>query len=157
MTTPDPFVLQHAGLVEVHGMLKTGLASLVAAPADLAAREALPLAGFLLAHHHVEETILFPGLRRLGRGRSADVAFLARCDREHAALHALCRRLAAVAEAPRPDVAELRIVARETLDAFTEHVAGEEVGLAPENLRAMIDEAGLLSIGRELEAFRAGR
>lgn len=87
--------------------------------------------GFLLAHHHAEDTILFPGLRRLGRRRHVDLAFLDARAREHAALHALTERLVAQASRPHPIALELTTLAAELGRALAAHVQQEEAGLSP--------------------------
>lgn len=111
-------------------------------------------ARFVLGHHHVESTILFPGLRRRGHDRTADLAFLDRCDREHVAIHALAERLLDHAGRPHPRAGELVIVTGDLAHAMAAHVAEEEAGLAPDRLRVMIDAAGLAEIGAKLEAAR---
>lgn len=153
----DLHVAHHEGLVQVHRALATALHDIGAAAPDAAdalVPHALAAGRFLLGHHHAESTILFPGLRRLGRLRSADAAFLDACDRDHHRLHALCERLLANAGAPHPVVGELSLLGREIETAFLAHAAEEEEGLAPERLRAMIGREGLEEIGRELEALR---
>ncbi len=162
MNAPDPFVLQHEGLVKVHQAIvsvlgRVAFASDAALALDVLVPNALGGGRFLLGHHDAEGQVLFPGLRRLGRLKSADVAFLDARDREHHELHALCERLLGGAGAPHPDAGELVTVARAILERFEPHVAEEEAGLSPERLAAMIDAEGLAAIGRELEARRAGR
>jgi hypothetical protein len=154
----DLHVAQHEGLVQVHRALSAALSEVASTPADAPADQLVPKAlgagRFLLGHHHVESAVLFPGLRRLGRLRTSDVAVLDACDREHRELHALCERPLASASAPHPVVGEIVLVARDLEASFMDHIAGEEAGLAPEQLRAMIDRRGLEEIGRELEALR---
>ncbi len=155
---PDLHVAQHEGLVQVHRALSAALREIASTPADVAVDvlvpKALGAARFLLGHHHAESTVLFPGLRRLGRLRSSDVAVLDACDRDHHALHALCERLTANASASHPAVREIVVLAGELEAAFSAHVATEETALAPDQLRAMISREGLEEIGRELEASR---
>lgn len=154
----DPFVEQHAGLCTVHHALLGSLhAALAATSLEVLVPQARAAGAFLVGHHHAEDTALFPGLRRRGRLRSSDVTFLDACDRAHRELHALSERLLACASASHPDAAEIALAARETRALLSLHVAEEEAGLTPERLREMIDEGGLLEIGRELEALRARR
>ena len=147
----DLYVAQHQGLVQVHEALVAALRAVVAAPT---AAQALAAGNFLLGHHHAESAVLFPGLRRHGRLRSDDVAFLDARDREHVQLHELAERLLGEAGAPHPRASELAILAGAVLDGFVPHVVEEEAGLAPERLRRLIDPAGLAQIGSELEALR---
>jgi hypothetical protein len=154
----DPFVAQHDALVTIHHALLGSLHAIVAATSlDVAVPQARAAGGFLLGHHHVEDTILFAGLRRRGRLRSTDIAFLGTCERAHHELHALCESLLGAANASHPDANEIARLARETQQALSAHVVDEEAGLAPERLREMISVEGLLEIGREAEAFRAQR
>ena len=154
----DPYVAQHEGLVQVHLALGGALRTVASTPAETSLADLVPQAlaagNFLLGHHHAESAVLFPGLRRLGRLRSADVAFLDACDREHRALHDLCERLLGAAGAPHPAAPAIISLAGEVATLLSAHVAEEEAGLAPERLRAMIDLAGLEEIGRELEEIR---
>lgn len=154
----DLHVAHHEGLIHVHRALAAALHEIgEAAPdaaADAIAPRALAASRFLLGHHHAESAILFPGLRRLGRLRSADAAFLDSCERDHRRLHALCERLLASAGAPHPASREIALLGREIEAAFLVHAAEEEEGLAPERLRAMIGREGLEEIGRELEVLR---
>lgn len=154
----DPFVEQHAGLVTIHRALLGSLHKLVIATSlDVLVPQARASGGFLLGHHEAEDTILFAGLRRLGRLRSTDVAFLETCDRAHHELHALTERLLAASRASHPDATEIARLGTEIERTLAAHVAEEEAGLAPERLREMISTEGLLEIGREAEAFRAAR
>src|SRR5690242_16276872 len=83
----DLYVEHHDGLVRVHRALTATFHPVAAAapdtPLDTLVPQALEAGRFLLGHPHAESTILFPGLRRLGRLRSADAAVLDACDREH--------------------------------------------------------------------------
>jgi hypothetical protein len=154
----DPYTLQHEGLVGVHRALADAFAPIVAGattPLDVLVPQARGAASFLLAHHDMESKGLFPGLRRYGRLRSSDVSFLDACDREHHALHELCDRLLAAAAAPHPSAATIAGLARDTLAVLAPHTREEEAGLAPANLRLMIDVPGLTELGHELEAMRA--
>lgn len=154
----DAFIEAHEGLVTIHRALVGSLHAVEAGQTvEVVAPQALAAGGFLLGHHHAEDTILFAGLRRLGRLRTTDVAFLETCDRAHHELHALCERLLEAARASHPDVGEIARLARETRLALSAHVAEEEAGLSPERLREMISAEGLREIGREGEALRAAR
>jgi hypothetical protein len=155
----DPYVAHHQGLVAVHGGLLSALAQVADAPLtsapDLVVTGALAAGQFLLGHHAAEDTVLFPGLRRSGRLRSSDAAFLDACDGEHRAIHGLCDRLIAQAQRSHPGIAELIHLAGEVRQALAAHVAREETGLAPGNLRLMVTREQLDEIGREIERMRA--
>jgi hypothetical protein len=154
----DTFIEAHNGLVTIHSALLGSLHAVAAARTiDVIVPQAVAAGGFLLGHHHAEDTILFAGLRRLGRLRSTDVAFLETCDRAHHELHALCESLLGAAKASHPDASEIGRLAHETREALAAHVAEEEAGLSPVRLREMISEEGLREIGREAEAHRAAR
>jgi hemerythrin-like domain-containing protein len=154
----DPFVEQHNGLVTIHHALNGSLLAVAAATTiEILVPQALAAGGFLHGHHEAERTILFPGLRKYGRLKSTDIAFLEDCSRAHHELHALCDRLVAAAQASHPDAKEIARLARDTQQGFAAHVAEEEAGLSPERLREMISLEGLLEIQREAEAFRAAR
>jgi hypothetical protein len=153
----DLFAAQYEGLVGVHRALADSFAPIVAGartPLGVLVPQARGAASFLLAHHEMESSGLFPGLRRHGHLRSTDVAFLDSCDREHHALHALCDHLLAAVAAPHPSASTIASLARDTLAVLTPHTREEETGLAPDRLRLMIDEAGLADLGRELEVMR---
>jgi hypothetical protein len=153
----DLYAEQQRGLIEVHRSLSDGLRALASTP-SLSMERANGVGGFLLGHHHIESTVLFPGLRRHGHLRSTDVAFLDARDKEHRDLHSLCERLVAVASSSSSssNPEEVAKIASEILLQFIPHIEEEERGLSPENLRAMISEAGLLELNRELEAMRQG-
>lgn len=154
----DPYRAMHDQLVTIHRALGAAFAEVIALdPADVArlVPATAGAGGFLLGHHHAETHVLFPALRRSGRLRSTDVAFLEGLDREHHALHALAERLVAEANAPHPRPAEILTMAKEVAAAFALHIRGEEAGLVPERLRTMIDLDGLAALAREQEAMRA--
>lgn len=154
----DPYLVMHEQLVTIHRALGAAFAEVVALdPADDArlVPAAAGAGGFLLRHHHAETHVLFPALRRSGRLRSTDAAFLEGLDREHHALHALVERLVAEANAPHPRPTEILTTAKEVAAAFALHIRGEEAGLVPERLRTMIDLDGLAELAREQEAMRA--
>ena len=151
----DPFTLQHEGLVHVHRLLAGAFSTVIAAP-DLA--QLVPAArtagGFLAGHHAMESDVLFPGLRRHGKLRSTDVAFLDAFDREHHELHLLCDRLLAAANAPHPTVIAIVSLARDIATRLAVHTKEEEDRLTPERLREMITVDGFLEVGREIDAAR---
>ncbi|MCP3141375.1 hemerythrin domain-containing protein [Pyxidicoccus xibeiensis] len=155
MDTPhDPYADHHAGLLHVHRELLALFDTLRATwehmPLKPTVELALGAGNALLGHHHRESEGLFPGLRRYGRLRSADVAFLDARDTEHRALHGLCVRLLDSARAPHPKVSELVLLGGQLADAMRPHFADEEAGLAPERLRLMIAPDALVELGRTL-------
>jgi hypothetical protein len=155
--TADPYAEHHRGLVEVHHALAGSLQAVVAAadaPLDVLVPQAIAAGRFLLAHHALEDAALFPVLRRCGRLRSADAAFLDACDRAHRELHAVCERMVASATAPHPSGQEIASLARETSKTLAAHVLEEEAGLAPERMRAMLSPEGLVELHREVESAR---
>jgi len=145
----DQYVLQHQGLLVIHGAIADGLRAVLAAPPDQAMDLARRMGAMLLAHHTLEDTILFPGLRRASRLKSTDVAFLASCDRAHKDLHRLCDDLLAATSA-----AVVTGLTRDTLALLTSHVAEEEAGLAPDRLRTMVTIEELVEIGQSAERMR---
>lgn len=154
----DLYTQHHEGLVGVHRAILDAFSPIVSGaktPLDVLVPQARGAASFLLAHHEMESTGLFPGLRKYGRLRTSDAAFLEARDREHHELHAVCDRLMAAATAPHPDASVIAGLARETLALLEPHTRQEEAGLAAENLRQMIDAASFAELGRELEAMRA--
>ena len=154
----DLYAAHHDGLVTVHRALADAFAPLVSGartPLDILIPQTRGAVGFLLAHHEVESTGLFPGLRRHGHLRSADLAFLAGCDRDHDTLHRLCEQLLAATSAPHPAAATIAGLARDTLAVLAPHTRDEEDGLAPDRMRLMIDVPALTELGHELDALRA--
>jgi hypothetical protein len=103
---------------------------------------------FLLAHHTIESEALFPVLRREGRLRSADVAFLDPLDRAHHELHGLCTRMLDAGPGSAGSLA------RATLELLLDHVAEEEVGLAPDRMRLLITPDVFDEIQRAGDALR---
>lgn len=153
----DPFVLLPNSLVEIHHALEGSLHAIAAAagaPLEQLVMQAGAAGGFMEGHHAMEENIVFPGLRRYGKLRSTDVAFLDACERDHRTIHALCARLLGETKAAHPRATEIVLVARELHCAFVAHIAEEEVGLSTDRLRTMVDDAGLAAIGRGLEEAR---
>lgn len=154
----DLYIAQYEGLVMVHRALADAFTPL-AAGATTALETLIPAArgaaGFLLGHHHMESTILFPHLRRHGRLRSTDVGFLDARDREHHDIHALCEALNTTCGALHPHSATIAKQAGDLMSLLVPHTREEEQGLAPERLRLMIDEEGLAELQRELEVARA--
>lgn len=157
----DPYVAQHEALVQIHHALAGSFHAVAAAAAgtslEVLVPQALAAGRFLVGHHDVESAVLFPSLRRLGRLRSSDAAFLDACDRDHRELHALCDRLIASAGAAHPVALEIAKLAAETRTALAAHVREEEAGLAPERLRTMISVAGLEEMARELAKLHGAR
>jgi hypothetical protein len=145
----DLFVAQYEGLVFVHNAIVTQLKCVVVATTDEIVALSRRAGGFLLAHHTIEDRVLFPMLRRAGRLRSTDVAALDSFDRAHHELHGLADRLTTVTSP-----AGLASLARDTLAVLTAHVTEEETGLAPDRLRTMVNEAELVEIGREADRVR---
>lgn len=154
----DVYEAHHAGLVGVHRALADAFAPLVAGahtPLEILVPQARGATSFLLAHHEMESKGLFPGLRRYGKLRSADVAFLDACDREHQALHALCDHLFAAVTALHPVATTITNLARDIMAVLAPHTREEETVLTPERLRLVITEPDFAELGRELEAMRA--
>ncbi|HYO94281.1 MAG TPA: hemerythrin domain-containing protein [Polyangiaceae bacterium] len=153
----DAYVAHHEGLVRVHRALLASFA-LLARPGKTELDAWIPqlLQGcqFLESHHHAESSVLFAGLRRFGRLRSSDAAFLDSADDEHTQLEILRRRLLNEARAAHPRASAIQSWNAELRVVLTRHTAGEEAGLAAERLRDMISLQGLHAIQRELEALR---
>lgn len=153
----DPYVAHHEGLIRVHRALLASFGSLATSEVPELDRwipQLLQTCEFLAAHHRAESSVLFPGLRRAGRLRSSDAAFLARADGEHERLERLRERLVNAARSAHPRASALQPWNAELCELLTRHTAREEAGLAPERLRAMISPEALHAIGRELEALR---
>jgi hypothetical protein len=153
----DLYIAQHEGLVMIHRALADAFAPIVAGaqrPLDQLIPQTRGAAGFLLAHHDLESHVLFPGLRKHGRLRSTDVAFLDGREREHRDIHALTESLLATCGALHPHSATIATQARELMQMLAAHVREEEDGLAPERLRTMIDDAGFAALQAELDAAR---
>jgi hemerythrin-like domain-containing protein len=149
----DLYTAQHEGLVTVHRKLAGAFQAVIDAahePMETLIQRARGAGGFLLGHHHAEDSVLFPGLRKYGQLRSTDVAFLATRDAEHHALHALCERFTALT-----DRVEIVICARELSMMLNAHVAFEEEGLTPARLREMVSVEGFTALTRELDELRA--
>lgn len=149
----DLYAAQHEGLVNVHRALAGALQGVIDAahePIETLISRARGAGGFLLGHHHAEDSVLFPGLRKYGQLRSTDVAFLATRDAEHHALHALCERFNAAT-----DRVQLVGYARELSTMLRAHVSYEEEGLAPARLREMVSVEGFTVLMRELDELRA--
>ncbi len=153
----DLYTVQHEGLVAIHRAILDEFAPVVAGattPLSTLIPQARGAGGFLLGHHEMESSVLFPGLRRYGRLRSTDVAFLDARDRDHETLHHLCESLLATTSALHPHAATLAAQARDIIALLEPHTREEEAGLAPARLREMIDERGLAELNRDLEAKR---
>jgi hypothetical protein len=142
----DPYVAAFEGLLDTHRKIRGALEAAIAAPTDLAL---VRCAGnFLLAHHTIESEALFPVLRREGRLRSADVAFLDPLDRAHHELHGLCTRMLDAGPGSAGSLA------RAILELLIDHVAEEEAGLAPDRMRLLISPAGFDEVQREGDRLR---
>ncbi|MFT3708234.1 MAG: hemerythrin domain-containing protein [Archangium sp.] len=156
MNTPDLYDLQFEGLVRVHRILASELTAIADAPTDAKLEELVKQTNgaghFVLGHHFMEDTILFPGLRNLGSGAGE---FLDERDREHHVIHSLTERLIEHAKAPHPKANELSSVARELLHTLGEHVKREEAGLSAENLRKIITLPRFTEIVARIDAERA--
>lgn len=153
----DLYIEQHAGLVMVHRMLADAFAPLVAGaatPLPVLIPQARQAAGFLLGHHDMESRVLFAGLRKHGQLRSTDCAFLDARDRDHHDIHRLCEGLIATCSALHPHSATIASQARDLMAILDPHTREEEVGLAPERLREMIDPTGLAALLRDIDAAR---
>jgi len=151
----DPYTELHASIVGIHHAIIGSLDMVESAVGvGVVVSQSLAAGRFLLAHHEAESTVLFPVLRRAGKLRSTDAAFLDGCDRAHHELHGLCERLVAVASSAHPSADGMKALARELAGAFSSHVRDEERGLAPEHLKTMLGLGDLAVLDRELEAFR---
>ena len=142
----DPYIAGHEGLVDIHRRIAAAFEAAIATPTDLAIVRGA--GSFLLAHHTIESEVLFPILRREGRLRSADVSFLDPFDRAHHELHGLCERLL---EAGPGSAGSL---ARAIKEVLLDHVAEEEVGLAPERMRCLIGVHVFDEVQREGDRLR---
>jgi hypothetical protein len=155
---PDIYIAQYEGIVGVHHALEAAFAPLAAgasAPLDVLIPQTRSAASFLLAHHEMESSGLFPGLRRHGNLRSTDLASLAARDLEHIDIHRLADELLATTSALHPHSATIAAQARELVALLAPHTREEELALTPERLREMISIEGLTALGAELEAMRA--
>lgn len=152
MTSPDLYDTQHEGLVHVHRLISGALGEVAdGAPIEALVARARGAGQFVLAHHHVEDTVLFPGLRELGSGAAA---FLDERDREHRVIQRLAERLVTGAAAPHPLGTELIALGTELNRALSAHVELEEAGLSARNLRRIITLPRLTELVARLEAAR---
>src|SRR3569623_1603474 len=142
----DVYTQGFEGLVEIHRRIAGELEGVIARPAELP--QAQGAASFLLAHHTMESEILFPALRRAGRLRSVDCAFLDPLDRAHHELHAMAERLLAAGPSSTGSLAKA------VLEMLLAHVAEEERGLAPERQREQVTVDALAQIQRDADALR---
>jgi hypothetical protein len=153
---PAPSAAHHdlaRQLVHIHDGLRTVLDRLAGhaarAEVDALADYTRLAASFLLGHHDVEDQVLFPALRRAGRLRSADVAFLDACVAEHRAIHVACLGLRAHADAALASPgwrADLERRARDLTAALAPHLAAEEAVLTAPTLAAMISGDELVAL-----------
>ena len=152
---PSPYQAAAGQLVAIHKELRGALANVLhhsaAGPSGLAEYTTL-FARFLLAHHHAEDTHLFPALRREGRLRSADLDFLAGLDRDHREVHGACDRLIELCRSGAPDRTELHRVAAALRELLHPHLAAEETGLAADRLPHLVSAEALLAIQRQAQS-----
>jgi hypothetical protein len=142
----DPYQVGFEGLVDIHRRIATAFDAAIAQPTDLALMRGA--GSFLLAHHSLESEVLFPILRREGRLRSADVSFLDPFDRAHHELHSLCVRLLDAGPGSAGSLA------RAIKEVLLDHVAEEEVGLAPDRMRCLIGAHVFDEVQRESDRLR---
>lgn len=142
----DTYTESFEGLVQIHRRIAGAFEAAIAQPAEL------PLAqgagSFLLAHHAMESEILFPALRRAGRLRSIDCAFLDPLDRAHHELHGMAERLLDAGAGSSGSLAKA------ILEMLLDHVAEEEAGLAPERMRLLLTVDDMAQIQRDADAMR---
>lgn len=110
---------------------------------------------FLLGHHQGEDEFIFAALRRHGRLRSSDVAFLEARGQEHQDVHRLCDALlrscgAAPADGGRGRMAELARISTDLRSMLGPHLGAEEAGLTAEHLAEMVPEEVLVEAQREM-------
>jgi len=144
-------VMVHRALTEAFVPVIAGAST----PLEALIPQARQAAGFLLGHHDMESNVLFVGLRKHGRLRSTDVAFLDGRDREHHEIHILAEEIIATTNALHPHGATLAKQAGDLMAILGPHTYEEEAGLAPWRVRTMIDERGFAELQREIEAARA--
>jgi hypothetical protein len=142
----DPYIAGYEGLIQIHRAIEGAFDAAIAAPTDLALMRRA--GSFLIAHHTLESEVLFPILRREGRLRSIDVAFLDPFDRAHHELHELCERLLGAGASSAGSIA------RTIREILLEHVAEEEAGLVPERMRELVSTSGLEEVQREGDRMR---
>ena len=134
------------GLVQIHRRIAAAFEETIAKPADLTVAHGA--ASFLLAHHTIESEILFPVLRRAGRMRSVDCAFLDPLDRAHHELHGMAERLLQAGPSSTGSLAKA------ILEMLIDHVAEEEVGLSAERMRQLVSLDDLAQMQRDGDALR---
>lgn len=134
------------GLVEIHRRIAGAFEAAIGKPTELPLAQGA--ASFLLAHHAMESEILFPALRRLGRLRGVDCAFLDPLDRAHHELHAMAERLLAAGPSSTGSLAKA------SLEMLLDHVAEEEAGLAPDRMRVYVTLDDMAQIQRDADAMR---
>ncbi len=142
----DAYMQGFEGLVDIHRKIAGAFEAAIARPAELPLAQGA--ASFLLAHHAMESEILFPALRRAGRRRSVDCAFIDPLDRAHHELHAMAERLL------RAGTSSAGSLAKAILEMLLDHVAEEEAGLAPERMRMLVSLDDMAQIQRDADAMR---
>ncbi len=142
----DAYTQSFEGLVDIHRKIGRAFEAAIAQPAELPLAQGA--ASFWLAHHMMESEILFSALRRAGRLRSVDCAFLDPLDRAHHELHAMADRLLAAGPSSAGSLAKA------ILEMLLDHVAEEEAGLAPERMRLLVTLDDMAQIQRDADAMR---
>ena len=142
----DVYTEGFQGLVEIHRRIAGTFEEAIAKPANVPVAHGA--ASFLLAHHTMESEILFPALRRAGRLRSVDCAFIDPLDRAHHELHGMAERLLAAGPSSTGSLAKA------IHEMLLDHVAEEEAGLAPERMRLLVTAEDLSQIQRDADALR---
>lgn len=154
---PSPYQAAAAQLAAVHRELRGSVASILhhahggeAAVASLAEYTTLS-SRFLLAHHHVEDTNLFPALRAEGRLRSSDLSVLAGLEKDHRQVHALCERLIEQCRSAAPERGDLHRQVSELQHLLLPHLTAEETALSAERLPHLVSEAALLALQQQAQ------
>jgi hypothetical protein len=142
----DAYTEGFQGLVEIHRKIAGAFEAAIARPAEVPLAQGA--ASFLLAHHTMESEILFPALRRAGRRRSVDCAFIDPLDRAHHELHGMAERLLQAGPSSAGSLAKA------TLEMLLDHVAEEEVGLAPDRMKLLVTLDDMAQIQRDADAMR---
>jgi hypothetical protein len=157
----SPYQAAAAQLTTIHRELRGALANVLHHAADPSPATTTGLAGlseyttlfsrFLLAHHHAEDTHLFPALRREGKLRTSDLDFLAGLERDHVEVHTLCEHLIDRCRSGSPDRAALRRQAADLQQLLLPHLTAEETGLAADRLPHLVSQDALLAIQRQVQ------
>lgn len=156
---PSIFERFHASLVQVHGELRAGAAGIARTIGDdrrdAATRAAIrAFTEELLNHHKSEDAFFFPAFRAAGRMRSADVAWLAKKDEEHVAIHRLCVELRAATEQRGLAVRTWRTLVtghvRDLAARSQPHFAEEEATLTAAHVAQLLTETELAAVYRDM-------